>query len=237
MKRVFTGLLLLSALGSLSAQAVLSQIQGKVEVRLPGSAAWTAAAEQQSLPVEAQISTGLNSSVQVDIGGNTVQIRPLTRMALGEYLEREGTANTGLRLGMGRVRVEVRSTETRRNNFTVTSPVATASVRGTSFGFDGHRLEVFSGAVAYGSGPNATTIVPAGASSQLSGNGAGAPPLPPAAVQENAGFVPAQTLPPSAAPQIPTSVTAPLLPPPAAPTLPPPFVPPLTTGSLQIVVE
>lgn len=131
---------------SLGAQGVVTNIKGKVEVQAPGQG-WEPAEINSPITLESQISTGFNSQATVVLDKNTVVVRPLTRMSLGAYTQKEGLTTTTLRLTAGRVRVNVNSTEDRKNSFTVQTPVATASVRGTVFEFDGFRLEVEEGVV------------------------------------------------------------------------------------------
>jgi hypothetical protein len=75
-----------------------------------------------------------------------VAVRPLTRVTL-EQLQSQGPESAELYLQTGRVRVEVRPPAGGAVNFTVRSPSATASVRGTSFEFDGVNLHVDEGRV------------------------------------------------------------------------------------------
>ena len=126
----------------ISAQsAVISQLRGKVEVKLPGKT-WTVPAENQELPATTLVSTGINASARLQIGGSSLILQPLTRLSLEEIRVETGKESTRLNLNTGRVSAQVRSTAGREVNFEVRSPVATASVRGTDFDFDGARLQV-----------------------------------------------------------------------------------------------
>ncbi|OHD10644.1 MAG: hypothetical protein A2Z96_08090 [Spirochaetes bacterium GWB1_48_6] len=146
MKKTLFLVLGLVVVSSITAQGIVTNLKGKVEIQNVGST-WMPAELNSSISLQSQISTGFNSQATVALDKNIVVVRPLTRMSLGAYTEKEGLTTTTLRLSAGRVRVNVNSTEERKNSFTVQSPVATASVRGTVFEFDGFRLEVEEGSV------------------------------------------------------------------------------------------
>lgn len=146
MNKLLITLLLCTFSSGLWAQGVISALKGKVEVQNPRGA-WVAAQVNDRVTLDTQISTGFNSQATVQLDQNTVLIRPLTRMTLGAYTQKDGLTTTTLRLTSGRVRVNVRSTEERKNNLSVVSAVATASVRGTVFEFSGFELEVEEGVV------------------------------------------------------------------------------------------
>jgi hypothetical protein len=57
--------------------------------------------------------------------------------------------STDLYLQVGKVKTEVKKTGGVQNDFTIRSPVTTASVRGTVFDFDTVNLDVFEGIVLY----------------------------------------------------------------------------------------
>ena len=131
---------------SLGAQGVVTNVKGKVELQNPGEL-WAPAEIDAEVSLNSQISTGFNSQATIELNKNIVTVRTLTRMSLGAYTQKEGLTTTTLRLTAGRVRVNVNYTEDRKKDFKVQSAVATASVRGTVFEFDGLRLEVEDGIV------------------------------------------------------------------------------------------
>lgn len=96
------------------------------------------------------ISTGFKSEAIVKLGASILTIKPLTRMTLTQLVEKEDTVNTELYLEVGNVKAEVNSLNSKKNGFTVKSPVATASVRGTVFEL-GDQLIVEQGSVWYSS--------------------------------------------------------------------------------------
>lgn len=146
-----TTLLVLMVLVALTAwgQAEFSQVNGKVEVRPAGGGEWVAAKVGMEIDNATMISTGFNASAKVTMGASTVSIEQLTRMVFEDIVEESDSVETRLNLNVGRVSAEVRSSDGRRQDFRVRSPISTAAVRGTDFSFDGERLEVWEGLVAF----------------------------------------------------------------------------------------
>lgn len=135
-------LALLVATGAVAQQtAVFEDVSGKVEVRPPGGA-WRTAQEGQQIPLNATVSTGFGSEATLALGRSTVVMRALSRMTVEELVEREGTVSTSARVGVGRVRAQVRSAEGVQTDFRIRGPISTASVRGTGFDFDTFMLFV-----------------------------------------------------------------------------------------------
>jgi hypothetical protein len=97
----------------------------------------------------ARISTGFKSSAVIALGNSTITVRPLTRLTLEEIARLQDTEEAGLYLGTGRVRAEVAPPSGGKIDFTVRSPMATASVRGTTFDFDTVNLRVLEGRIRY----------------------------------------------------------------------------------------
>jgi len=130
-------------------QAVLQSLKGKVEVRVPGTAAWVAASEGEALDPATVLSTGFDSSVVVVIGKTTIQVKPLTRLTIDKLVEEGATVKTSTFLRVGNISASVKSAEGVKQDFKVQSPFSTASVRGTEFEFDGIKLSVREGLVAF----------------------------------------------------------------------------------------
>jgi hypothetical protein len=149
-------------------QALIGEVTGKVEIKAPG-ADWVPAREGTVISAGTVISTGFGAQAVLDLGTSTLQVRQLTRMRLDELIEKEGTVNTELFLRVGKVTAEVKSAEGLKQNFTLRSPVSTAAVRGTKFGYDGLSVEVFDNAVIFTNLLNQGRSVRAGESSGTSG--------------------------------------------------------------------
>jgi hypothetical protein len=108
------------------------------------------------------ISTSSRSSAVIALGNSLVSVQALTRLSLEELASREGNEQVNLNLRTGRVRAEVKPPTGGRTDFTVRSPSITASVRGTTFEFDGMRLSVDEGRVHVTGGDSGGTYVAAG---------------------------------------------------------------------------
>ncbi|MDR2953015.1 MAG: hypothetical protein LBU82_07210, partial [Treponema sp.] len=81
------------------------------------------------------------------------------------------------KLQTGRVKVDVKPPAGSRANCTVQSPVATASVRGTSVEFDTSNLKGNEGSVAFRGNRGLGLVIPAGMSSSVSIDGKAVDPL------------------------------------------------------------
>jgi hypothetical protein len=156
MKKAVIGFLLMISAALLGAQtapqaaAVIWELSGTVETKAPGAAEWKAAAAGQELDPASLISTGFRSTALVRIGNSTVTVQPLTRLSLEEIAAGQNGEMVTLKLRTGRIRADVKPPVGGTINFTVRSPIATASVRGTVFEFDGLRLSVEEGRVHLG---------------------------------------------------------------------------------------
>ena len=151
MNRYMVGLLVIGIIaGSLPLMALDGQIvtvTGKVEAQ-DASGTWKAARAGDPITAGTMISTGFKSEATVKLGASILTVKPLTRMTLTQLVEKEDTVNTDVYLEVGNVKAEVNSLNTKKNGFTVKSPVATASVRGTVFEI-GDNLVVIEGNVAF----------------------------------------------------------------------------------------
>jgi hypothetical protein len=147
---------------AIESQAIIREISGTVEVKAPDAAAWSPASRGQTLMRDTLISTGFKSSALIAIGNSTLSVQPLTRLSLEELTQTEGSEKVGLNLRTGRVRADVKPPVGGKTEFTVRSPSATASVRGTAFEFDGIDIRVDEGRVHFTGGDRSGTYVGAG---------------------------------------------------------------------------
>ena len=147
---VVVTLLLLAVLLQVHSQdtAVISDLSGKVEIMTPGGG-WVAATKGLEVPTGATISTGFGASAMLDLGSSEIQVKQLTRLTLEELLEQQGTVTTNVFLRVGKVRATVKTGEGLSHDFRLRSPVSTAAVKGTELSYDGFRLEVHTGVVAF----------------------------------------------------------------------------------------
>jgi hypothetical protein len=145
-----------------AAQAAFIEIQGTVEVQAAGSEGWSAAVRGGSIAPGTIISTGFKSSALIAVGSSKIQIRPVTRLTLEELIQSAGSDGVKLFIRTGRIRADVDPPAEGKVEFTVRSPTATASVRGTSFEFDTVNIRVDSGLVQYAAARGQTVYVAQG---------------------------------------------------------------------------
>jgi len=154
MKKTIMLIFIISISFSLFAQSAglitIEEISGKVQVK-QNSSAWQDASPGLQVPAGTMISTGFKSTASLNTGNAVIEVAQLTRLTIEELLTQDNTQTTSLFLNGGKINAEV-SRENLRQDFTVRSSVATASVRGTGFSFDGRHLRVRHGAVMIQSG-------------------------------------------------------------------------------------
>ncbi len=180
MKRILAISILLAAAVLAAAQAaaplaVIRQVAGTVEIKAPGKD-WVPARAGAALTKDTLISTAFKSVAVISVGTSTLTVKPLTRLSLEEIARLEGSETVRLALLSGRVRADVKPPAGGKTDFTVKSPTATASVRGTGFDQDPVNLEVDDGNVEF-TGPDGQPVqVGAGQSSTVDEDGGSVPP-------------------------------------------------------------
>lgn len=105
-------------------------IKGKVEIQKSGQ--WRVAQKGDSLDSGTLVSTGFKSELTLKVDGSTIVVQPLTRLRLDEIVKKDDLLSSKVYLDMGSIKANVKAAETKKVSFTVRTPVATASVRGTS---------------------------------------------------------------------------------------------------------
>ncbi len=138
-------------------QATVVSTKGKTEMQSGGS--WIALKPGDNIGQGTVIQTGFKSELVLKIKESTVTVAPLSRLTIQTLTERQGTNGasgkdeTSIRLATGSLKSNIQKSEDRRVGFTVRSPVATASVRGTEFVFTtkfrGTALSTTAGIVAF----------------------------------------------------------------------------------------
>ncbi|MFZ4617100.1 MAG: FecR family protein [Rectinemataceae bacterium] len=174
MKRILTMILCISVTAALFAQTpVLREVKGKVEVK-PLGKGWVPATSGMKLIMLDTISTGFDGSAVLVIADNKVAVAPLTRLTIDKVIAQAASTKTSLHLRVGSVSAEVKSSTGVAQDFSVTSPYSTASVRGTRFVYDGLYLDVQEGRVAFIPGkPTREIMIPFKAKGKDAGSGAG----------------------------------------------------------------
>ncbi|MDC7241703.1 MAG: FecR family protein [Spirochaetales bacterium] len=160
MKKTILIILCLFITASLWADVSITDIKGKVELMLPGSGSWSAAGEGDTVPAGTRISTGFNSTAVLVVNGDTrVNLKALTRIKMEEAIaQSDGSQNTSLFLSSGRLQADVKKKEGSFHDFRVSSPVATAAVRGTRLDMSPSRLTVLEGIVQFSLGDYSFTL-------------------------------------------------------------------------------
>jgi hypothetical protein len=108
------------------------------------------------------VSTGFKSSALLEAGSAIITVRPLTRLTLTEIAASQETETLSLNLQTGRLHIDVKPPAGAKASFTVISPSAVASVRGTSFSIDTMNVRVREGTVSFKGNSGYAVQVPAG---------------------------------------------------------------------------
>lgn len=160
MKKICTFFILLVFLVPVFAlDATVVSVLGKVEVQTP--AGWEPMKEGLKIAEGTVISTGFKSQAVLEIGKSKVTVQPLSRLTVQELKTRPDRDTSKVYLDAGSIKADVKAAENKRVGFTVKSPVATASVRGTSGTIDAFgTLESTSGVWAVVPGNDESTGAP-----------------------------------------------------------------------------
>lgn len=111
--------------------AVLASIDGEVTVR-KGLGDWQIASGGESLGTDHEIGTGVDSKATIQFAdGSLMQLAELTEVRLANLLDEGGRRQVKVQLKLGEVKAQVKPQETITTDFSVSTPTATASVRGT----------------------------------------------------------------------------------------------------------
>jgi len=127
--------------------AVIRELTGTVEVSRGG--AFVPARVGDQLGENTVISTGFRSSALIEVESAMLAVRALTHLTLTEIRASYGSETLNMNLQAGRVRVELNPPPGVRASLSLISPMAVASVRGTSFEFDTRGINVEEGAVNF----------------------------------------------------------------------------------------
>jgi hypothetical protein len=170
-KAILTVLLAGIGFYAFAQNGVIKEITGTVELKPAGASAFAPAVDGTQVKADTVISTGFKSTAIVEVGSAVIAVRPLTRLTLTEISASQGTETINVNLQAGRVRVDVKPPAGTKTSFSVSSPSATASVRGTSFFFDTKNLRVSEGRVAFSGKRGYTVLVDGGSHSEIGADG------------------------------------------------------------------
>lgn len=187
-RTLLIALLLAFACAPLFAEVTVTSSKGTVGVVIGGKAQPVTVG--MKLAEGVTVVTGANSELVLDINGNSLTLKSLTTVKINTAKLTAETSSAGVSLKGGSVQSSVKQISGLRTSFEVTTPVATSSVRGTSYTVSfgpeqGMAVEVETGTVAVASDRGGTKPVPAGLG--YSQSTAAPAPLPvTAALQESA---------------------------------------------------
>ncbi len=141
-----------------SAQVV--SVSGKAEVL--ADSGWKAISAGDTLKSGDMIQTGFKSSVVIKAKESTINVSPLTRMTVEQLSEGTEKDNVRVFVKAGGISSDVKKADSKKIGFTVRTPVATASVRGTEFSvrnkFDSTDVNTLRGSVAVWRGKNSENV-------------------------------------------------------------------------------
>ena len=139
--------ILLAVMNAAAQEARFTELTGTVDIKDAGEQEWKHAEVGTLIGKDSVISTGIKSTAVISLGASTITVSPLTMLTLEELIQQDGTEEAILYLRTGRVKADVSPPSGLKAEFTVRSPTTTASVRGTSFSFNGKQVSVSSGRV------------------------------------------------------------------------------------------
>ncbi len=186
---VILGLIAAASYAEEDITVVVKEAVGKVQVLQEGKD-WTAIHEGDKFPPGSEISTGFKSTAVLVVGHALLTIKPLTQMKLTSLIQQGNLVKTDLYLRVGKVKAEVNTPKGTKAEFKLNSPVATASVRGTIFDFDGETLTVERGVVELATPNGQARNVAEGESTAISSNGTVTAPVEHAQAQTVVASVP-----------------------------------------------
>lgn len=120
--------------------ARVTYIKGKVEVSKDNRDSWIPLKVGDQLSESDVISTGFQSEVKIEFSGSIMTLGAVTRITLEKLAESTSKDDVSLYLKTGAVRSKVTHPAEKRVSYTIKTPIAVASVRGTDFMVtaDGH---------------------------------------------------------------------------------------------------
>lgn len=163
--------------GVFAQNGIIQELSGTVELKTKDASSYVSAKAGDEVSLNTIISTGFKSNALVAVGSALITVRPLTRLTLTEIQAASGTETINVNLQAGRVRVDVNPPAGTRAAISVRSPIATASVRGTSFEFNTRNIFVNHGKVSFKGNKGSPIMVGAGGSSRVEDNGKVADPI------------------------------------------------------------
>jgi len=170
-KIMFVTIFILTGLYAFSQDAFIDQLTGEVGIKQPKEEAFKTANKGDKIFKDTIIQTNFKSYAIIKIGSTLITVRPLTTLSLTEIQKLEETESLNVNLQAGRVRVDVKPPAGTKAIVKVSSPTATASVRGTNFELDTNNIYVNEGTVSFAGNNGQTVLVNAGGNSRVDRTG------------------------------------------------------------------
>ena len=118
-----------------AADGTVTFVKGKVEVKKGNS--WVTLSVGDKVKQSEMINTGFQSEAKIKLMDNILYLGPVTRVTLDTLASSSETDKVNVYLTTGSARSKINRTDTKRVSYTVRTPIAVASVRGTDFSIDG----------------------------------------------------------------------------------------------------
>ena len=126
----FTLVLFASLIFAQSRNVQVVSVVGKVEKQEGGL--WVPISAGEVLSKGTLISTGFRSTATLKFEGSVISVAALSRLTISELIENENSRDTSIYLDAGKITADIKTSDNKRVNFTVRTPIATASVKGTA---------------------------------------------------------------------------------------------------------
>jgi hypothetical protein len=113
-------------------EVTINEIEGDVEVRHFKEKDWVPAVKGMTMKEGARISTGFKAKAVLLFDDNsTAVVKSLTQMTISRFIKDGNVIKTDLKLRIGSIRVKVNEKQPVKTDMKISTPNATASVRGT----------------------------------------------------------------------------------------------------------
>lgn len=113
---------------------VVTYVKGKVEVKR--GSRWVSLRVGDKVSKSSMINTGFQSEAKVKLMNSVLYLGPVTRVTLNDLSSSNDRDKVSVYLSTGSVRSKVNRTGDKRVSYTVRTPIAVASVRGTDLTVD-----------------------------------------------------------------------------------------------------
>jgi hypothetical protein len=115
--------------GQSLAETTVTSVKGQAKYKTGNQ--WANLTAGMKLAQGAKISTGVNSTVLLNINGDELTIKQMTMIKIEESSVSKTETNTTIGLKRGSLNTRVSKLKTLKTSFKISTPVATSSVRGT----------------------------------------------------------------------------------------------------------